>query len=533
MVLATKELQYEELATQESDRLTALIQALPGFPYSVWEQNRTRYKELYNWFSGAQLDVNQDQGGLSVPKYPIQLNPIRGACYKHAYALFGEVGNDSRPLAVPRLHPDVSENRGICQRADEYLYKAWWESSGRSIMLRNGLLSQIFGGCIFRMKKVPKNMRLFHEMPVQVEIVHPINFVGITYSGEEYLLQEAWTIKLISAYEARKLGMTSIHEKDENAWYVEYWTPEDVKVTINGVDIPHPSGGTYSGENPFGFVPTVYIPHIRATSFYGEPLITDNITGIVKEINTREADKGDASSQDSHKDYVAVDVQGKIESDRLPNGSRVYGIKSAPSIGGGQLQADLKELTSQRSSEPMRLLTQDLYQHFRREAFIPAVADGEDEGSQRSGETLLMRMWPLTSHTNMERTFWTDGLAVLNNMLLRAISEDEDIPNFPKKTTRYRIETRWAPILPKDREAFINELVNRASAHLGSLHTLLSQLDDIEDPDDEIKEIKSFISWMAKETAKNQPKTPPAGSNTAQNNQNQNQQKQKGDKNNG
>jgi len=46
-----------------------------------------------------------------------------------------------------------------------------------------------------------------------------------------------------------------------------------------------------------------------------------------------------------------------------------------------------------------------LLDQYRRDTSTPAVADGEDEGSQRSAATPDHRMWPLVSHINTERVF--------------------------------------------------------------------------------------------------------------------------------
>jgi hypothetical protein len=156
----------------------------------------------------------------------------------------------------------------------------------------------------------------------------------------------------------------------------------------------------------------------------------------------------------------------------------------------------MSTLGDSQASIPMEKLNDQLYQHFRREAFIPAVADGEDEGSQRSALTLAMRMWPLLSHTSMERVYWTDALSLLDGMILR-IGKEHSLGGITEELLGMRIERRWAPMLPRDREVFINELVNRAGGNLGSIKHLLSLLDDIEDPEGEWEAIKVQIKEMA------------------------------------
>jgi hypothetical protein len=60
---------------------------------------------------------------------------------------------------------------------------------------------------------------------------------------------------------------------------------------------------------------------------------------------------------------------------------------------------------------------------YRKETKHPAVADGEDEGSQRSAATLTVRMWPLISHVELERINWTTGLTKLAFIILTFYSK--------------------------------------------------------------------------------------------------------------
>ncbi len=479
-----------------------------GFPEAEWHSRRMEYSTLISWFDGSRLEEKQVQGGRSVDKFPIKINPIRGAVYKHAYALFGESPDDSRPLAVPIF---VSEDRSLkddAKQGQDFLNRLWYENNGRSLMLQNAITSQIVGGSIFKLSYVPEQK--WRKIPLRIEAVHPSNWVGIPMAGDQYRLEQAWIVKAISPHEAlRTYGMQ--FPEDQMVYYVEYWTPDYYQITIDGKVVPmqvsDPVTGKklwYEGENEFGQVPMVYIPHIRTTDFYGDSLITKNVQGIVEEMNKRVADYGDAVSDDSHRHYVISNTSGRPDVYELAPGIRVIQLPPNPSITGKEGNPDMKELGSAQASQSMKELNVQLYEHFRREAFIPAVADGEDEGSQRSALTLAMRMWPLLSHTAMERIYWSDGLAHLDSMLISMAQtkSDEVGVSLPDSLSDMRIERRWPPVLPRDREVFINELVNRASAKLGSLPHLLSLLDDIEDPEGEYEQIKKQMKEMIEADAR-------------------------------
>lgn len=481
---------------------------LHGFPESTYFDNKRAYDELEKWYRGTWLNETQVQGGVTVDKYPVKLNPIRGAVYKHAYALFGEVRQDAGPLAQPILKGEGEGAKENAQKAQNILYRVYAENHGRTLMMRNAMLSQILGGCVTKISYVPEQK--WRKIPIRLEGAHPANFIGVPMSGDEYRLEQGWLIRPVSPAEAKRVyGVQFADPRDEtleNVYYVEYWTPDEYEVTVQGIPVPYtnmfdPMGNRLKakGKNPFGFVPIVYIPHIRTSGFYGDTLISLNVQGIVTELNRREADYGDAVTDDAHVYYVGSGFSARPNVYDLTAGVRVIQLPLTPAVTGKEQPASFEQLGKPKASQTMKDLVDDLYHQFRREAFIPAVSDGEDEGSQRSGQTIAMRMWPLLSHTSTERIYWTDGLALIDSYILRMIDTkkggDKKLRELelPEEVLGYSIERRWAPILPKDRADFINELVNRASAKLGSIEHLISLLDDIDDPSGEIEKIKEEI----------------------------------------
>lgn len=475
------------------------LNQIHDFPESEYYANKTRYAELEAWYDGDKLNEKQVQGGRTVDKFPIKLNPIRGAVQKHAFALFGETKDNSQPLAVPKLRSDEKNMKDVAQKGQNFLNSVWYENFGRSLMMRNGLTSQVYGGCVFKASYVPQ--QAWRKTPLRLEAVHPSNWVGIPMSGDEFRLEQSWVVKAMSPAEAfRQFGME--FPKEELVYYVEYWAPDIYEITVNGRLVP--TGQTddkgndlfYQGDNPFGVVPQVYIPHIRTHDFYGDSLISQNIQGIVEEMNKRVADYGDAVSDDSHPYYVIKNTSGRPDVYELASGIRVIQLPSTPAITGKERDPDMDTLGKGQATGSMKELNEQLYDHFRREAAIPPVADGEDEGSQRSAMTLAMRMWPLLSHTSQERTWWADGLALLDQILLKIAVSKKLNKEITEKHLEMRIERHWQPILPRDQEVFINELISRASANLGSLEHLLGQLDDIEDPSEEYEAIKKQLKEM-------------------------------------
>jgi hypothetical protein len=290
---------------------------------------------------------------------------------------------------------------------------------------------------------------------------------------------------------------------------VEYWSNTKYNAWVNNEPVRRMSAeGDWfpvSGANPFGFVPVVYIPHIRIDGFYGENMF-DHVKGIIRELNLRVADFGDAVNTDAH-DYVGMrNVQGSPDVITLAPGLNAINLGNALAMAGNESVPDLWDLRSERASEAMATLVDSLYNQYRRDAFIPKVADGEDEGSQRSGLTLAMRMLSLLWHTQSERVFWTTGLNLLNRMALRMLAIKESASTgISIKHATLRMRQDWSPVLPRDREMLVNEVVARMGANLGSPRTLLEILGDVQDVDQEIKDIIDFVKKIADAQAVQQP----------------------------
>lgn len=464
------------------------------FPYSEYLTNTERYEQAVSWFTGKVLEPKDNSQKTEL--YPIRINPIQGTVLKHGYALFGESNNDGRPLVVPRMIKDEpKKQRKAALHAEKFFNKIWWESFGRTMMLENGITSQIFGGCVFNIRYVP--WETWRKIPFRIERVNPDCFIGVPIYGDEYRLQESWIIKNISPRSAKFYGV-DVTDKQTGYW-VEHWEQDKYKITINGKLIQWSSGGkTFKGEGENicpGVIPMVYIPHIRAGNFYGMNNI-DHLKGIVKEINLRFADFGDAVNVDSHVTVAMKNVQGTPRMVKITEDLEVLDLGAASGITGNEPEPDIMEVRKGTASSPMREILTELYNQYRRDASHPAVADGEDEGSQRSAATLVARMWPLTSHINMERINWTGGLDWLSQMLLM-MAKAKKVGEIDDSHLDMRIRQEWPSILPKDREQLANELVNRSSQNLGAPTHLLEMFGDVEDPEQELNDIKDFMQFKA------------------------------------
>ena len=481
---------------------TFALSDIQDFPVEQDEANEARYIEYEDWYSGATLEETVTQNGKEVEIYPVKINPIRGAVMKHAAVLFGDIEDDGRPLVTPRIVQNGDgEEEEMAKAAEDALNMLWYENHGRAIQLRNGILSQYMGGCVFKLTYVPEET--WRTIPIRIELIHPRNFIGIADASDFWRLRRGWIVRLITKELAKEYGVVV---DNDHAYYVEDWTPQYYRVLIDGQIASMPIPGSFSerrdlaGTNPWGIVPMTYIPHIRTKGFYGESIVS-GLEGIVKEINLRAGDYGDAVSDDAHVWLAMRNVNGTPRTIEVAPGLKVLDLKSSPSVTGNENKPDIFPLKQAMASESMGKLWDRLYDQFRRDSFVPAVADGEDEGSQRSAMTLAFRMWPLVGHINMERTLWTTGLNWFNTMALRMMATKDLIKGQMSKMglkpitmehSRLRMRQDWSQMFPRDRETVINEITARAAADAGSIDTLLELAGDIENIEAEKDKI---VAW--------------------------------------
>jgi len=462
------------------------------FPLQDYRENYDAIAELETWYTGAALDTTV-KNKSSEDQFPVRPNPIRNASTKHSAALFGEHSDsgDVPPVRV-RVKPMFEDRSDETEEIEKKLQFVLSENNFGATMIEAGHKSQYQGGAIFRVGYDPDNPLL--ESKITLSSIDAKDFIGYADKGNPWILREAWFVKQITASEAKAYG---VEVPDNYAWYIEHWTKTDFYVRINDTPIVITANGEEQlseGPNPFGIVPFVYIPHAprKASGLYGESITTDGVKTLIRELSARISDSGDAVSEEVHNYAVMSNVRGAPRIvDSIP-GLRIIDTGSTQALVNGDAKPELDMLKRTSLSSSMLDLVDELYKLLRRELYHPAVADGEDEGSQRSSATLYTRMWHLTSHIKMERTYWTSGIRTLAKFILMIMGMYK-LLGIPVDAHKFRIGVQWSSTLPRDRTELINELAVRASNNLGSLQTLLEAVGDVDDVEAEVEEI---IEWL-------------------------------------
>jgi hypothetical protein len=247
--------------------------------------------------------------------------------------------------------------------------------------------------------------------------------------------------------------------KDE-VWRVEHWTPTMYENKIDGRRID-----AFSGVNPWGVIPFVYIPRIRTSSFYGDA-ITPDIIPAQDELNMRIADLGDAINYNSHPIRWAYNLPRAFDAENFPMGpeamwdmGRVLGNSPPPEV--KLLEAD------NPVPEPAFDYVKFIYDWSRTSAFAPPIAFGEDQGGgQRSGRTLEIRMWPLLRATRRSRGYMAGGLQRIMRIgaVILQQKKFDDVSQWTlNRTMDGTVIPDFWPLMPKDQTALVDEVVKLMS----------------------------------------------------------------------
>lgn len=478
----------------------------PMFPYDVWMWQHALYERRWNYYSGANWNETvpgmTDAEGKPVLKWPLSTNFLKTLCMKRNYTLWGETPDSAElPVtmkAVPRVSGKDELDTTAQQRCGElsmFVNKVFAENNCRTLLMEGGLVQQFLGGVVFRVGWNPSE-RDIDDQPIGdgifIEMILPDFFLPIWDTRNPNRLLECWFIQRVPNREATlRFGHQSEQSgKMNNPIYIEHWTRESVTITLDDKPIMISTGTesiTYKdAPNPFGFVPFVYIPTERDGGYYGASAI-DGLERLAEEVNSRLADIGDVIQEGAHREIFIRNVNNPVSRD-------IGGTRPAIDLGlsAGPSKADPDAFSIDPPTLPDALVSfpKELRNLLGIDAFIPAVAEGTDEGSQRSALTLAFRMWPLTTKMRAIRASWQEALSRLSKMIAE-IAIQKGVGGISREHTKNIIwEVDWSPMIPRDRETEVNEAILSVQAGIMHPTTAIERLHISDNP---LKEYKMIL----------------------------------------
>jgi hypothetical protein len=414
----------------------------------MWEEMQARIEEYRGYYNGNIFDtrVELDEPTADAPlMYPAGMNIVKMIIQAQADALFGEYEDDIitfEPAGEETADSSLSEALKLLQNIarNSNLNAKLWEAA---------LDRELYGGAAF---KVTPNLKRYD--PIRWNKVPLDSFYPVWDPEDEDNLLEVNVVLEMTREQAR--ARYGYDGNKEIVMRIEHWDQRRYTNLLDGHEI---SG--YSGVNPWGFVPFIYMPRIRTDNWWGDAL-TPDLIAPQNEVNARIADIGEAINYNAHPTRWGINLPRSFKVDNFPLGPNAFwdlgrsiGSMPEPKVG-------VVEIKNPVPAEVFTFVN-FLYDWTRTSSFLPPIAFGQDNGGgQRSGDTLEIRMWSMVKAIHRSRAYMTAGLRRLIWMSAQILKQKRllDIPS--RAITRLEdglIVPRYGSVLPRDHQSTVDEVV--------------------------------------------------------------------------
>lgn len=417
---------------------------------SSWEGEIAVRAKYRRYFDGSvfrekvPLDVSIDDDAPEL--YPVGINLVKMLSIAQADSLFGEWDEDIVKFE-PRQDVEVKQPE---KDAADLSSKILRSSNANSVLWEVALDREIYGGGVLKIGPalhLPGYVRWSH--------IALDSFFPIYDPDDPDEILEAYIITPMLRDQARaKYGYDG--DKDI-VQRVEHWTRGYYTNELDGVRID-----AYSGLNPWGFVPLVFIPRMRSTHWWGDAL-TEDLIRPQDDLNMRLADLSESVWYNAHPIRWGKNLPKGFNSKNYPVGANVLW-----DLGRWMKDAPEPEVGILESKNPIPQGVFDyinfIYDWTRTSSFAPPIAFGEDNGGgQRSGITLEIRMWPLVKATRRSRAYMEAGLRRAMKMSAQIIQQKLPLEGVSvralERLIRGDMVPRFAPLMPRDQAQIVDMVV--------------------------------------------------------------------------
>jgi len=461
-----------------------------------WDAEIMRLERFWYYYSGESLKEQIDTEvllGTEVPLvFPVGLNLTKMICLAQADTIFGEW--EDQPV---RFGVKMSDETEDPDREATNLLESILEVSEAGAMLWEVELDrQIFGGGVWKIQPIAQYPHI-KWMRIPRESFFPIwNPEDINDLLEVY-------IKIAMSPDQAK-SLYNYDTTKDIVFRVEHWTKGLFENFLDGHRL-----SDKSGQNPWGVVPFVYAPRLRSASWFGDSL-TEDLIPVQDELNMRVADIGDAINYNAHPTRWGLNLPRDFNADNYPLGpnsfwniGRTIGSSPSPEVGVLEVQSAVQPGVFQH--------LEFVYDWARFSSFMPPIAFGEDSGSQRSGDTLEIRMWPLMKAARRSRSYLATALKRAAH-ISAIILQQKDWSDIPIRPLNHIVEGRIVPqfydILPRDQQRAVDEVVKLSSTTPRHISSRTSQQilgrpeSEVERIIEDNKDTALFINPITKEELK-------------------------------
>lgn len=428
---------------------------LPGLSEelrSSWFNVRAIHEKAARYYSGdifssrVEEEIGQDDAPLL---YPIGINLIKLVVNSLTDAAFGE-WDDQRSVVLwsPRSDEPSNEDR----EAANFMTQVMEDSNSGSMLWELEFDRNLFGAGVLRV-----DFTLDRESRVQWKHIPIDSFYPVFDPQDPDKLLECWYVTMLLPEQVKDIYGLDV---ENSVRRVEHWTRSSYETTLDEKVI-----SAYSGVNPWGVIPFIYIPRVRTLDWWGEPL-ADSIFDTQDELNMRLADIGEALNYHSHPIMYGVNLPKDFDAANYPIGANSMWDLGRSRAGGDNPQVGLLEARQATSPQAFEYI-KFLYDWSRTSSSAPPIAFGEDEGGgQRSGITLEIRLWPLLKAIRRSRAYLTAGLLQAMQVTGKILAQKK-FKNVPAGTVELLVKRQvipsYNPVLPRDQTAIVDEVVKLMS----------------------------------------------------------------------
>jgi hypothetical protein len=423
---------------------------------SAWEGEMGIREKYRRYFEGLiftdRVPMEQGSDEDAPLLYPVGLNLVKMLCLAQTDSAFGEWEDNIISFEVTRDELADSDTKA----AIELLNQIATTSSLNSMLWEVELDRNVYGGGVWKISpdlKKPGHVKWTH-IPLE-------GFFPVWDPDDENELLECFAVSIMSAEQAKQAyGMDVSVPNGEIIQRVEHWTRFEYSNVINGIKID-----AYSGINPWGFVPFVYVPRFRTSNWWGDAM-TEDVMKAQDELNMRVADIGEALNYNAHPVRWGRNLPKSFNTRNYEMGpnalwdlGRTIGNSPPPEV--GVLEA--KNAVSDGAFQ----FVDFLYDWSRTSVFAPPIAFGEDSDSApKGGPVLEIRMWPLIKYVRRTRAYMGEAIARAIRMSA-LILQQKHITGVPARALTAMVDGSVKPhffdIMPRDHVAIVDEVIKLMS----------------------------------------------------------------------
>ena len=449
----------------ESDNLSYTLEDVkpPGisgdhFPWTFWQERQRQYRLAIEYSTGQILTESEPgaEPGQRQARWQGRLNQVRMAIDMHMYMTIGHIEKRGRHTLV-QWQPLQEDHVG--SESDATLLQRVERENGLQWLLARQLRTMlILGDAVWR-------VRMNQQRQPRLQPVPPQTFYPV-YSSRDGRLREAIVVTaMTSAEAAREFPQWSNEARfagRETVLYREYWQEDGSWHTSIGSEELQ-QGRLNPPRMPFEIMANTL--NDGAPDGPGQA-VGQSIYALQDAVNDLLDSLSVYVDREARKAVMLADAE-----DLAGNTSLYQELLEVSTRNGAENAARILGYDISRLPAHALTYVQWLVQLCRESVHTPPIAYGQDEGSQRSGETLVTRLWSLLRASSMVRM----SAGVTLERIMELLMEFRRVRNLPSWS-----ET-WVPIwqdhLERDESATVQRLSQLQTVGAASDKWIVNELD--------------------------------------------------------